>query len=86
METANALIFTAYMIPVGLLDNFLKPVLMARGLSTPMPVIVVGVIGGTISYGVVGLFFGPIVLSVAWAVIVAWAQEGDSIARRYRSD
>jgi predicted PurR-regulated permease PerM len=86
METANALIFTAYMIPVGLLDNVLKPVLMARGLSTPMPVILVGVIGGTISYGIVGLFFGPIVLSVAWAVIVAWAQEGDSIARRYRSE
>ena len=86
METANAFIFTAYMIPVGLLDNVLKPVLMARGLSTPMPVILVGVIGGTISYGIVGLFFGPIVLSVAWAVIVAWAQEGDSIARRHRSD
>jgi predicted PurR-regulated permease PerM len=49
---------------------------MARGLSTPMPVIVVGVIGGTMSYGIVGLFFGPIVLSVAWAVIAAWAQTG----------
>ena len=76
MDTTKALIFTAYMIPVGLLDNVLRPVLMARGLSTPMPVIVVGVIGGTMSYGIVGLFFGPIVLSVAWAVIVAWAQTG----------
>jgi hypothetical protein len=37
------------MIPVGLLDNILKPVLMARGLTTPMPVIMVGVIGGTIA-------------------------------------
>lgn len=64
--------------PVGLLDNVLRPVLMARGLSTPMPVIVVGVIGGTMSYGIIGLFFGPIVLSVAWAVIAAWAQTGGS--------
>jgi predicted PurR-regulated permease PerM len=34
----------------------------------------VGVIGGTIAYGIVGLFFGPIVLSVAWAIMLAWVQ------------
>jgi predicted PurR-regulated permease PerM len=75
METAHAAIFTAYMIPVGLLDNVLKPFLMARGLTTPMPVIMVGVIGGTIAYGIVGLFLGPIVLSVAWAVLLAWVED-----------
>ena len=74
MQTAHALIFTAYMIPVGLVDNLLRPLLMARGLTTPMPVIIVGVIGGTLAYGIVGLFFGPIVLSVAWAVLVSWVQ------------
>ena len=77
MPTVNALMFTAYMIPVGLLDNLLKPVLMARGLATPMPVIVIGVIGGTIAYGIIGLFFGPIVLSVAWELITAWLYGGD---------
>lgn len=76
METTQALIFTAYMVPVGLIDNILRPVLMARGLTTPMPVIMLGVIGGTIAYGIVGLFFGPVVLSVAWAVLVAWMQGG----------
>ncbi len=78
MDTTHALIFTAYMIPVGLLDNILKPVLMARGLTTPMPVVMVGVIGGTIAYGIVGLFFGPIVLSVAWAVMRTWVRGGDA--------
>lgn len=72
MEIASALIFTAYMIPVGLLDNILRPVVVAKGLATPMPVIIIGVIGGTIAYGIIGLFFGPIVLSVAWAVMTAW--------------
>ena len=65
------------MIPVGLLDNLLKPVLMARGLATPMPVIVIGVIGGTIAYGIIGLFFGPIVLSVAWEIDNRLAVWGD---------
>ncbi|MGE5510908.1 MAG: AI-2E family transporter [Bacteroidota bacterium] len=85
MEPVHALLFTAYMIPVGLVDNVLRPLVMARGLSTPMPVIIVGVIGGTIAYGLVGLFFGPIVLSVAWTVIVAWAH-GDDFLDRNKAD
>ncbi len=72
MEAKYALFFTAYMIPVGLIDNVLRPLLMGRGLATPMPIIMIGVIGGTIAYGIVGLFFGPMVLSVAWAVMLAW--------------
>ena len=49
MDPSSALMFTAYMIPVSLADNILRPVIMARGLSTPMPVILVGVIGGMIA-------------------------------------
>jgi len=79
MEPTHALIFTAYMAPVGLIDNVLRPILMARGLATPMPVIMVGVIGGMIAYGIVGLFFGPVVLAVAWAVLVAWMHRGDAM-------
>jgi predicted PurR-regulated permease PerM len=86
METAHALLFTAYMIPVGLVDNILKPLLMARGLATPMPVVMVGVIGGAIAYGIVGLFFGPIVLSVAWAVVVAWVQGSDPVSPDDRAE
>src|SRR5262249_6132232 len=41
METTQALLFTAYMIPVSLVDNVLKPLLVARGSPTPMPVIMV---------------------------------------------
>jgi predicted PurR-regulated permease PerM len=82
METMNALIFTIYMVSVGLMDNVLRPILMARGLSTPMPVIMLGVIGGTIAYGIVGLFLGPIVLSVAWALIGAWVRDRDVAAEK----
>ena len=49
MDTSRALLFTAYMIPVGLIENVLRSVLMARGLTTPKPVIIIGVIGGTIA-------------------------------------
>ena len=80
LEATQATIFTAYMLLVGLMDNILRPLLMARGLPTPMPVIIVGVIGGAIAYGIVGLFFGPIVLSVAWAVLASWVQGGEGAA------
>ena len=78
-ETLHALLFTAYMVPIGLLDNVLRPILMTRGLTTPMLVIVIGVIGGTIAYGIIGLFVGPIILSVAWELGLAWMNGNKSV-------
>ena len=42
MDLGGALIFSAYMLPVTLLDNFLRPFVMAHGLKTPMLIILVG--------------------------------------------
>jgi predicted PurR-regulated permease PerM len=75
METTAALLFTAYMIPVNLMDNVLRPLVMGRGLQTPMLVILVGVIGGTLAYGITGLFLGPIVLAVIWELTATWISE-----------
>jgi predicted PurR-regulated permease PerM len=71
-----AVIFTVYTVPIMVLDNVLRPLVMARGLSTPMPVILIGVIGGALAHGLIGLFIGPIVLSIAWQLLVAWMREG----------
>jgi predicted PurR-regulated permease PerM len=78
MEATPALIFTAYMVLVGLIDNVLRPILMSRGLTTPMPVIMIGVIGGMVAYGIVGLFFGPVVLSVAWVLMLDWVKQDNA--------
>jgi predicted PurR-regulated permease PerM len=75
MDSGAALLFTAYMVPVNFLDNVLKPIVMGRGLTTPLPVILIGVIGGTIAHGIVGLFLGPIVLAVTWELLMAWSQD-----------
>ena len=75
MDTTTAVLFTLYMVPVNLLDNILRP-LMAKGLSTPMPVILIGVLGGTLVHGMIGLFVGPIVLSIAWQLLVVWTSNG----------
>lgn len=70
--TGFALVLTLLLVPVILIDNFLKPILMARGLTTPMLVILAGVIGGTLSHGLIGLFLGPVVLSVFYDLVVTW--------------
>jgi len=73
-DVTTALLLTVFFVVVGLLDNVLKPLVMGRGLTTPTLVILVGVIGGTLAHGIVGLFIGPIILSVAWELAVAWVR------------
>jgi len=74
LSTVSALIFTVYMVPVLLMDNVLRPIVMSRGLSTPMLVIFIGVLGGTLAHGLIGLFIGPIVLAVAYELAVYWVR------------
>jgi predicted PurR-regulated permease PerM len=71
-DFAAALLLTVFLVIVAVLDNILKPLVMGRGLTTPALVILIGVIGGTLAHGIIGLFIGPIILSVAWELMVAW--------------
>ena len=67
-DFTTALLLTVFLGIVGILDNILKPLVMARGLTTPTLVILVGVIGGTLAHGIVGLFIGPIILSAGLGI------------------
>jgi predicted PurR-regulated permease PerM len=57
---------------VGSLDSFLRPWLIKKGADLPLLLIFIGVIGGLISFGLVGIFVGPVVLAVAYTLIDAW--------------
>ncbi len=61
---------------VGLMDNFVRPVLIKRGADLPLLLIFAGVIGGMLSFGLVGIFVGPVVLAVTYTLVDAWVQEG----------
>ena len=62
-------------IPVIALDNVLRPILIRRGVELPMLLIVAGVIGGLIAFGVIGLFVGPVVLAASYTLMRAWIAE-----------
>lgn len=70
--TTVAIIFTVWFIIAGLSDAFLKPLMIGHGLEVPMPIILLGVIGGVIAYGLVGLFIGAVLLAVGYVLFREW--------------
>ncbi len=79
MDPTAAILLAVYMVPVSLMDNFLRPLIMSRGLKTPMLVILIGLMGGILAYGLIGLFLGPIVLAVAWELLSLWQRPNDGL-------
>jgi predicted PurR-regulated permease PerM len=76
-QTGWAIALLVWSIPVGTLDNFLRPVLIKRGADLPLLLILPGVIGGLIAFGVIGLFLGPVLLAVGYKLLAAWVQQGE---------
>ncbi|SKA13267.1 Predicted PurR-regulated permease PerM [Enhydrobacter aerosaccus] len=68
----TATLYTIYTAPLLLIDNVLRPIVMARGLQTPMVIILGGVICGTLAGGLIGLFIGPVLLAVTYDLVIAW--------------
>ena len=72
--------FLIWCIVVALIDNVLKPLLLGRGVPVPITVVFLGAIGGFLAIGIIGLFVGPIVLSVGYKLFLAWLDSNIEIA------
>lgn len=68
----TTIVFAIYSILAGLVDNVLKPLLLGRGVDVPMPVVLIGALGGMVTSGILGLFIGPIVLAVGYRLFWQW--------------
>ena len=73
--TAATIAFSIYTFVAGMADNVLKPLLLGRGVEVPMPVILIGALGGMVSGGIIGLFIGPVVLAVAYQLFWQWVDD-----------
>jgi predicted PurR-regulated permease PerM len=76
-HSGQATILAVLTVPILLIENFLRPVLIRRGANLPLLLILAGVIGGLISAGLLGIFLGPTVLAVAYTLFNAWVAEGE---------
>jgi predicted PurR-regulated permease PerM len=65
-------VWSVYLIVGGFSDGILKPILLGRGVDAPMPVILIGALGGMISAGIIGLFVGAVLLAVGYRLLMEW--------------
>jgi predicted PurR-regulated permease PerM len=79
-DTLTASLLTVWLILVSISDNILKPILLGRGASVPMLVVFLGSVGGFIASGFVGLFLGPVILSLGYKLFLMWVDEGAQVA------
>lgn len=81
-NTTPAVVFTIYALIVSASDSFLKPLLLGRGLKTPMLVILLGAIGGMLMSGIIGLFIGAVILALGYELFMEWLDRGDETAAK----
>ena len=73
----NYIFYTIYLMVAGMADNVLKPLLLGRGVEAPMPVILLGALGGMVSGGIIGLFTGAVLLTVGYQIFMAWVDHAE---------
>ena len=71
-STTSNVVFTIYLLVAGFADNVLKPLLLGRGVDAPMPIILIGALGGMVTGGLIGLFVGAVVLAVGYRIFMEW--------------
>jgi predicted PurR-regulated permease PerM len=72
------LVWTLLVAPI---DNILRPILIKQGADLPMLLVIAGVIGGLLAFGLIGIFVGPVVLAVAYTLFTAWINEDGAISQ-----
>ena len=80
-STAMATTYTIVLVLAGMADNVLKPLMLGRGVDAPMPIILVGALGGMAGAGISGMFVGATLLAVAYQIFTGWvADDADNAA------
>ena len=70
--TFSAIIYTVLLFVAGMADNVLKPIMLGRGVEAPMPVILIGALGGMATQGILGMFIGATLLALGYQIFMGW--------------
>jgi len=74
-----AIFMVLWGVMVSSIDNVIKPLLISRGVSTPMILVMFGVFGGVLAFGLVGLFIGPTVVALGYSLLLEWAVPSSAV-------
>ena len=82
-----AIAHTIILLLAGMADNVLKPLMLGRGVDAPMPVILLGALGGMATGGILGMFVGATLLALGYQIFMGWvATNPDSNAMVTKKD
>jgi predicted PurR-regulated permease PerM len=82
--TTAAISYTVLLLVSGTVDNVLKPLMLGRGVDAPMPVILLGALGGMATTGILGMFIGATLLALGYQIFMWWVAnnpESQSVKR-----
>ena len=68
----EAIAYTVLLLVAGMADNVLKPLMLGRGVDAPMPVILIGALGGMAAAGILGMFVGATLLALGYQIFMGW--------------
>jgi len=71
-SNGEAILFSVLLFIAGMADNVLKPLMLGRGVDAPMPVILIGALGGLATAGILGLFVGATLLALGYQIFMYW--------------
>lgn len=69
---------------VSWVDNIVRPLVISSATRMPFLLVVFGVLGGVLAFGLVGLFVGPVLLAVSLAIWREWLEEHQSVPGEQR--
>jgi predicted PurR-regulated permease PerM len=82
-HTITGLLLIAYgLVIVGGADTLIRPYFIARGAQLPFLLTMLGVLGGALAFGLLGVFLGPVLLGVGYALVNEWAESEAPIVER----
>ena len=78
-QTGWGVFLLVWTIIVGTMDNVVRPFLIKKGADLPLVLVFAGVLGGLMTFGLIGIFVGPVVLAVAHTLLEAWASQAEPL-------
>src|SRR6188768_524689 len=77
--TGAAVTYSVLLFIGGMLDNVLKPLLLGRGVDAPMPVVLLGALGGLATSGILGMFIGATLLTLGYQIFMWWVADNPDV-------
>jgi len=68
-RTGWGIFMAAYgLLIISSVDNLIRPYIISRGAAFPFIVMFIGVVGGIVTFGFIGVFIGPTLLTVGYSL------------------